>query len=106
MVMVQRTVQPWKTDHTNTTGDKMVESALHYMHDDEANQQMKERKQKRLSGNIEDSLEKMRDFASAKTVNRQRMDSGISVNSYSAVAGVGLMAESGESGGISVEQKH
>ena len=95
-----------ETDHTNTTGDKMVESALHYMHDDEANQQMKERKQKRLSGNIEDSLEKMRDFASAKTVNRQRMDSGISVNSYSAVAGVGLMAESGESGGISVEQKH
>ncbi len=49
---------------------------------DEAEQEMEERRQKRKSTNLEDSLGKMKEFsANNKCFNRDRLDSGISVNS-------------------------
>ena len=49
--------------------------------DEAAEQEMEERRQKRKSAHPEDSLGMMKEFSANKVFNRDRIDSGISVNS-------------------------
>ena len=92
-----RAVDLKEEKHTFTIEDNRGD-VINYTDDEEAKQQMEERRQKRLSvGHLEDSFEKMREFASTKPSNRDRIDSGVSLNSCNSVTGLILDIGSGSS---------